>query len=305
MVNQSSYKISILIPTYNRLSLFQETLQNVLSQAEGNPVEVVVVDDGSTEGNFYYALELSQRYPFLRVARHEKNLGVAQARHTLLDLMSGEYFLFIDSDDLLLERALKTMLSLLEEGYDVYVLNTLREKGGKLKLKKLPQAFSAFDRLKYFLVGRYSECLYLVRSSLGKRIRPNPCLRVREDFTLKALYLIQDRVKILHQPFAVIRDTPQRLRKTSQFYFEQALIPVEELFSNLPTQFQALKPYALGLTYLELVKRAYRKKDYAMAKEYLNRAKKAYPEIGHGFSYLKYRLKLVLKKYFFILLWGG
>ena len=83
----SNYKLSILIPTYNRLDLFKETLNSIIPQAQGKPVHIAIVDDGSTEGNYEYALELSKKYLFIEVARHEKNLGVGVARNTLLGLL--------------------------------------------------------------------------------------------------------------------------------------------------------------------------------------------------------------------------
>jgi glycosyltransferase involved in cell wall biosynthesis len=67
-----NYKLSILIPTYNRLDLFKETLTSILKQVENEPVEIVIVDDGSTERNYEHALEISKKYPFVEVQRHEK-----------------------------------------------------------------------------------------------------------------------------------------------------------------------------------------------------------------------------------------
>jgi len=130
-----NYKLSILIPTYNRLDLFKETLISILKQVENEPVEIVIVDDGSTERNYEYALEISKKYPFVKVQRHEKNLGIGQARNTLLSLAKGEYLVFIDSDDLLMDGALKKMLNLIaSNGGECYVLNSYREKGEKIEV---------------------------------------------------------------------------------------------------------------------------------------------------------------------------
>ena len=293
----SNYKLSILIPTYNRLELFKETLNSILPQAQGKPVHIAIVDDGSTEGNYEYAFELSKKYPFIEVAKHEKNLGVASAKNTLLGLAKGRYLFFFDSDDLLLQGAMDKILELIDSGIaEVYVLNTYRQKGKKLKFKVFLENKKGLELLKAFLDGAFSEALYLIQTKHALNILCNPNLRVKEDLAQKACYLLFHKVKIINQPFAIIRDNPQRLRRVSTYYFAHAIAAVEDLFNRLPSEYQALKPYALGKTYLELAKMAYRSRFFIEAQKFLEETKNYLPVLSKDFKYLKLKVKLILRK---------
>jgi glycosyltransferase involved in cell wall biosynthesis len=294
-----NYKLSILVPTYNRLDLFKETLSSILKQVDNEPVEIVIVDDGSTERNYEYALEISKKYPFVKVQRHEKNLGVGEARNTLLSLAKGEYLVFIASDDLLMDGALKKMLNLIaSNGAECYVLNSYREKGKKLKFKPFPVDKKGLSLLKAYIDGAFSEALYLIKTEVARKYPFNLDLRVREDFAPKACYLVLANSKVINEPFVIIRDHPQRLRKMADYYFEHALASVDDLFNRLPDPYQCLKPYALARTYLELAKIAYKSELYDKARVYLQKSIESYPELRRSFQYFKLQTKIYFKKVF-------
>ncbi len=294
-----NYKLSILIPTYNRLDLFKETISSILKQVENEPVEIVIVDDGSTERNYEYALEISKKYPFVEVQRHEKNLGIGQARNTLLSQAKGEYLMFIGSDDLLMDGVLKKMLNLIaSNGAECYVLNSYREKGEKLKFKPFPIDKKGLSLLKAYIDGAFSEALYLIKTEIARKYPFNPKLRVREDFAPKACYLVLANSKVINEPFVIIRDHPQRLRKVADYYFEHALTSVDDLFNRLPEPYQCLKPYALARAYLELAKIAYKSELYDKARVYLHKSIESYPEFRRSFQYFKLQTKIYFKKVF-------
>ena len=93
--------LSILIPVYDVERYLEECLASVLAQRLAD-VEVVVVDDASTERSPALLDEISRRspHPIDRI-RHERNQGVSAARNTLLDAATGTYCWFLDSDDAL------------------------------------------------------------------------------------------------------------------------------------------------------------------------------------------------------------
>ncbi|MFN3921961.1 MAG: glycosyltransferase family 2 protein, partial [Caldimicrobium sp.] len=106
----NNYLLSILIPTYNRLSLLEETLNSIFKDKASEKVEVIVVDDGSNDETWSYLLFLKERHPNLKIYRHEKNLGVSAARNTALSKATASYIMFLDSDDYLTEKALSRLL---------------------------------------------------------------------------------------------------------------------------------------------------------------------------------------------------
>jgi glycosyltransferase involved in cell wall biosynthesis len=98
--------VTIGITTYNRAHLVTHAIDSVLAQ-DYTPLEVVVVDDGSTDAT----LEVLRRYqhdPRVRVIALPKNGGIPVAKNAALDAITGEYGALLDSDDLLLPGAIDT-----------------------------------------------------------------------------------------------------------------------------------------------------------------------------------------------------
>jgi glycosyltransferase involved in cell wall biosynthesis len=89
-------RVSVVVPTRDRLSLLRRAVASALAQ-EGVEVEVIVVDDGSTDGTRAW-LE-TQREPRLRSAYTAPGGGVARARNAGLEAAVGEWVAFLDDDD--------------------------------------------------------------------------------------------------------------------------------------------------------------------------------------------------------------
>lgn len=102
-------KVSVCIPAYNRKDYLRETLDSILAQT-CKDYEIIVVDDGSTDGTENMIRELD--FP---VTYHwQENSGDAAARNKLVQLARGRYILFIDSDDLLLPDAVERLVKVME-----------------------------------------------------------------------------------------------------------------------------------------------------------------------------------------------
>ena len=88
---------SVIIPTYNRLPILQKCLQAMEVQDFTQPYEIVLVDDGSTDGTVEFLQSHSDEFPHVRLylQNHE---GAAIARNTGIDLAAGDTIVFIDSD---------------------------------------------------------------------------------------------------------------------------------------------------------------------------------------------------------------
>ena len=106
-------KLSILIPAYNPSKWLKGIMDSLKEQMEKHPsVEIVVVDDGSTEDLSWIA-----DYPKTMYIRKE-NKGEPSARNVCLDNMSGQYFQFIDSDDQIYSNALDVIFDNIRQQYD-------------------------------------------------------------------------------------------------------------------------------------------------------------------------------------------
>ena len=109
-------KLSIIIPAYNAEAYLPQCLDSILAQKHQG-CEVIVVDDGSTDGT----AALLDCYHDVKVI-HQENRGMSTARNRGLDEARGEYILFVDSDDLLTDGTLTTLAAELS-GEDIISFN--------------------------------------------------------------------------------------------------------------------------------------------------------------------------------------
>lgn len=98
--------VSILIPTYNRAGYVREAIESVARQDYAGPIEVVVVDDGSTDGTADVLQDCIREYPRLRIVpveikREPRTPSAAPARNAGLQKVTGDFAGYLDSDDLL------------------------------------------------------------------------------------------------------------------------------------------------------------------------------------------------------------
>ena len=97
--------ISIIIPAYNAEEWIADALASCVSQ-QYDPVEIIIVDDGSTDNTYAIASRYMDTNVNLRVLR-TANKGASAARNTGLSSAKGEYVLFLDADDVLADNALR------------------------------------------------------------------------------------------------------------------------------------------------------------------------------------------------------
>lgn len=121
--------ISIILPVYNAKAYLHRCMDSIIAQTYRN-WELLLVDDGSTDGSDKIGDEYAQRDGRIRVI-HQPNGGVSAARNRGLLLAQGEYILFVDSDDYMLPEMCETMVRTLErEQADCVVCGTTETGGG-------------------------------------------------------------------------------------------------------------------------------------------------------------------------------
>lgn len=110
--------ISIIVPVYNIEDYLPQCIDSLLAQSYVN-IELLLVDDGSTDGSGRIADSYAKRDHRVRVF-HQPNGGISSARNTGLDAMHGDYVMFVDGDDFVEMDYCKTALELaLEHQVDI------------------------------------------------------------------------------------------------------------------------------------------------------------------------------------------
>ena len=113
-------KLSVIIPVYNMQDTLERCLGSVLSQLTDN-MEVILVDDGSTDGSVSLAEPWLLQYPLLRICRKD-NGGLSDARNAGLRLARGQYVTFVDADDEVAPGTYSALMDLLSREEDTDIL---------------------------------------------------------------------------------------------------------------------------------------------------------------------------------------
>lgn len=161
---------SIILPVYNVEKYLAECLDSILAQNTALSYEVILVDDGSTDGSGAICDAYASRYEHFSVL-HIPNGGVSNARNTGLGAAKGTYVVFCDPDDLYDQALFATLSPLVESRPDMVVfccqLFSQQGQGSILRPDVLPQGEKGINFLtRCFQSGSYppvSSCQYLYR----------------------------------------------------------------------------------------------------------------------------------------------
>ncbi len=178
--------VSTIIPAYNRANYLAEAVQSVLAQTY-RPIEIILVDDGSTDGTGDLAEQLArENEPVVKVI-HRENGGPGAARETGRLAVQGDYIQYLDSDDLLLPRKFEQQVAALKQNPDcgiAYGITRLIDANGNTLQEPYKWTGRRFEYLfPALLVDRWwNTHTPLWRREVCDRIGPWPTGSMGEDW---------------------------------------------------------------------------------------------------------------------------
>ena len=168
-------KLSIVIPIYNVEDTLRRCLESVLAQVD-ETMEMVIVDDGSTDSSAVIAEEMTAGRTECRLIR-QTNKGLSAARNAGIEVATGEYITFVDSDDFVAEGTYSALRAVLDghPTYDILEYPVMEHYGHPTKqhLLTFPDAVVGSIR-DYWLCGAHLHtyaCNKLYRRELFADIR--------------------------------------------------------------------------------------------------------------------------------------
>lgn len=167
--------VSVIIPCFNHSHFLEETVRSVLDSNYAD-LEIIVIDDGSTDGSADVGQRLSAIYPEVSCF-YQENAGPSAARNHGVSKARGKYILALDADDLIAPNYIEEAVTLLEGDTNIKVVYAEAVKFGavnrKWKLKKYTPYRLAIDNMIYVSaiyrrsdwerIGGYTEDSALVR----------------------------------------------------------------------------------------------------------------------------------------------
>lgn len=164
-------KYSVVVPAYNCEHFVGQCIESILNQTYGN-LELIVVDDGSTDGTLDVCNTYAERDARMKVI-HQENGGPLSARMAAYSSITGDYVLHVDADDCLKGGALETLRPLSEPGdYDIIFFEFSSHPDCSSMNKRFPfnnsRSFGPEERAQYLNLALDTYCLHSMCSKAVK-----------------------------------------------------------------------------------------------------------------------------------------
>lgn len=168
-------KVSVIIPVYNVKPYLERCVQSVLRQTHKD-LEIILVDDGSTDGSSELCDHLASSDQRIRII-HQENQGLSGARNTGIRQATGDFIIFIDSDDeWLLDDGLDTLTQHCDNDTDLITFKTVDIWSQNRRtypqdydvesISQLPDAQAIFSHLVLTQQLQIGACIIMVRRSI-------------------------------------------------------------------------------------------------------------------------------------------
>jgi len=176
-------KITVIIPTYNRKHTLNRAVQSVLNQTY-HPLEIIVVDDGSTDGTYEW---LQETFPSVQTI-YQPNQGVSAARNHGIKQSKGDWIALLDSDDEWCETKLERQVQSLKENVNILFCHTNEiwvRNGVRVNQMKKHQKYGGFIFEKCLDMCRISPSSVLLKKTIFNDVGFfDESLPVCEDYDL-------------------------------------------------------------------------------------------------------------------------
>ncbi len=197
-------KFSIIVPAYNTEKYIKSCLNNLVNQQPGNyEKEVLLIDDCSTDNTYQILREFrDNNKDWVRLLKNNKNVGVGLTRNIGIENASGEWLIFLDSDDKLSSNALKELsecINSINSSIDIVGYNWVYDLNSDIKSEKYGERWDLSSLLKsknelikeYISLGMDNSVIY---ASMKKNLLDAYKLRFRDglhediDFLFKVYF---------------------------------------------------------------------------------------------------------------------
>lgn len=222
-LEQAEPLVSVVIPCYNQARYLYESISSVLA-ACSHPLEIIVVDDGSTDGRTdRLLLEAEQMAPGVVRIHRQKNQGLSGARNTGIAMAQGQFIQLLDADDLLAPNKIDVQVAQLQVNpdLDVSVCNFLLCDESRTHFSKPEEAIARFDLTEQDFLYRWERGFAIpIHCGVFRRraFKENPFdthTRAKEDWLFwTSLAMAGTRFGYVHGHWAMYRQHEGSMRRS-------------------------------------------------------------------------------------------
>lgn len=203
ITEKSMFKVSIIVPVYNAQKYINKCIESIISQTYSG-IELIIVDDGSTDGSGRECDILSAKDDRITVI-HQKNSGVTAARFTGLSVSSGNYIAFVDSDDWIdpgyIENAVVAFqnipqLDIVAEGMVFDYPSGISQRRGMAGIDCTLDQFEAVSEMFHGTFYFWELCGKVYRKDLFRNYTPDESITIGED--LDCNWVLFNKARFVH-----------------------------------------------------------------------------------------------------------
>jgi glycosyltransferase involved in cell wall biosynthesis len=188
--------VSVIVPAFNAAATIRRALDSALAQT-GCSLDVVVVDDGSTDATFRLLADYTERIRILRQA----NAGVASARNAAIEAARGDFVAFLDADDEWLPAKLEKQLSRFCPGVDVVYCGASYFTATGAPVRQAP-VYLEGDVLPRLMDGNFipTSSVVVRAQCFRPEVRFPSTLRLGEDYAMWVRLALRHRFGVVREP---------------------------------------------------------------------------------------------------------
>lgn len=241
--------ISVVVTCYNHENYIEQCIRSIFHQTYRN-IELIVLDDGSTDNSNEIIQEVLKDSPFVTKFESHENVGVVKNRNMGLSLINGDYLLFVDSDNYLDMDYIEQLYSkLIETNADIAYCDLFNPEKEEFYLKS-----REFDLTDFLNASFIDNCSLIRRNSIGNaRYDENLNRKKLEDYDFLLNLIINNGAKAVYQPntklnYRVFETGSISGRDSVRHHYEVYLEILEKYLDKLPHEiYQAVSDNLMTL----------------------------------------------------------
>ena len=200
----NEYLLTVVVPIYNVEKYLENSLKSILN-AKINNMEILLINDGSTDNSEKIALKYKEKYPDIIKYIKQENHGLGYVRNVGLKEAKGKYIASIDSDDTIDKNFFKEALKYLKKDIDIIICDWLTvtdtENYETTAIDYIFNNLNAYEGLLYTTIMP-STCNKIIKKKLFKDLNIKYATDKYEDLSTNTFIMLKaETIKYIHKPY--------------------------------------------------------------------------------------------------------
>ena len=203
-------KVSVIVPVYNMEKYLKQCMDSLVNQTLED-IEIIAINDGSKDASLKILKEYQKRYPDKLIIIDQKNQGISVARNNGIDIATGKYIGFVDSDDYvkldmfeqLYNKIRETNSDIVVCDYEEYHMD--EEKFKYIKVTENIKSNNVYDDVSIINDIDYGPCNKLFKKELFNDIKFPKNLKYEDLNAILKVFLIASKISIVEESLYIYR----------------------------------------------------------------------------------------------------